>query len=65
MVRLSSLTHHTNTDQRFLSLTFALTGSDLSVTAPANGNVAPPGYYMLTLLNHCGVPSVAGMVKVE
>lgn len=65
MVRLSSVTHHTNTDQRFLSLTFALTGSDLSVTAPANGNVAPPGYYMLTLLNHCGVPSVAGMVKVE
>ena len=31
----------------------------LNVTAPPNGNIAPPGYYMLFVLNAAGVPSVA------
>jgi Domain of unknown function (DUF1929) len=30
----------------------------LTVTAPPNGNIAPPGYYMLFLVNNSGVPSV-------
>jgi uncharacterized membrane protein len=39
--------------------------SHLSVTAPPNGNIAPPGYYLLFLLNNAGVPSVASFVQVS
>ena len=35
------------------------------MTAPANRNAAPPGYYMLFLINDQGVPSVAKFVKLE
>ena len=30
----------------------------LTVSAPADANVAPPGHYMLFVLNGAGVPSV-------
>src|SRR5262249_52026482 len=36
----------------------------LTINAPANTNYAPPGYYMLFLLNSKGVPSVAKIVQV-
>ena len=65
MVKLGQITHHTNADQRFLSLPFEQTGENqLTITSPAHGNVAPPGYYMLFILNECGVPSVSAMVRV-
>src|SRR5262249_34518991 len=35
----------------------------LTVQAPPNGNTAPPGYYMLFILNGNGVPSVATFVR--
>jgi galactose oxidase-like protein len=31
---------------------------------PANANLAPPGYYMLFMLNIQGVPSVGKIVKL-
>jgi hypothetical protein len=37
----------------------------LTITAPANGNVAPPGYYMLFILNSNGVPSIAPIMQVH
>ena len=37
----------------------------LNVTAPPNGNIAPPGYYMLFILNAAGVPSVARFVQLS
>ncbi|MER3484079.1 MAG: hypothetical protein C4332_13915, partial [Meiothermus sp.] len=39
-------------------------GNQLTVTAPASGTVAPPGYYMLFVINANGVPSAAKMVKI-
>jgi hypothetical protein len=63
VVRISSVTHHTNTDQRYLSLDFRRQGNcDLRVTAPANTNLAPPGYYLLFVLDDCGIPSVGRIV---
>src|SRR5262249_10217691 len=38
------------------------TGS-LTIQAPANANLAPPGYYMLFIVNGAGVPSVAPFVR--
>jgi galactose oxidase-like protein/glyoxal oxidase-like protein/Kelch motif protein len=66
LVGLSSSTHEFNQNQRFVSLVFSPTpdGTGLSVTVPSNPNIAPPGYYMLFILNSAGVPSVAKMVRV-
>jgi hypothetical protein len=35
----------------------------LTVQAPANANLAPPGYYMLFIVNGNGVPSTAAWVQ--
>jgi len=63
-VRMSSTTHTVNTDQRWMAAqATAGQGGAFTVNAPANGNVAPPGYYMLFALNG-GVPSVAAIIKL-
>jgi hypothetical protein len=64
LVRLGSVTHAFNQEQRFDFLSFSAVAGSLTVTAPANGNLAPPGYYMLFLINGNGVPSVASMVRL-
>jgi galactose oxidase len=63
-VRLSSVTHANNMDQRINRLTFLRTETGVRVTAPANPNLCPPGYYMLFLLNEKGVPSVAKIIRI-
>ncbi len=37
----------------------------MRVDGPANANVAPPGWYMVFLVDNNGVPSVGKIVKVE
>jgi hypothetical protein len=51
-------------EQRRVPLTFTQAAGGLDVVAPANANLAPPGYYMLFLLNSSGVPSVAKFVRL-
>jgi hypothetical protein len=63
LVRLGSVTHAFNQNQRYVPLTFTVGSGSLTVTAPANGNLAPLGYYMLFIVNSSGVPSVASFVK--
>ncbi len=63
-IRLSSTTHAFNQNQRINRLRFSRTAGGLSVTAPANANLAPPGHYMLFILNRNGVPSVARIIRV-
>ena len=46
-----------------MPLTFTQTAGGLTVNAPANANLAPPGEYMLFLVNSNGVPSVAPFVR--
>ena len=36
----------------------------LTVTGPPNSNIAPPGYYMLFILNSSGVPAVVDFVQL-
>ncbi len=64
LIRLSSVTHTVNTDQRFIDLPFTRSGNTLTVQAPANSNIAPPGSYMLFINNGGGVPSVASIVQL-
>lgn len=65
LIRLSSVTHGFNQEQRILRLSFAATAGGLNVTAPSNPNLCPPGYYLLFLLNGSGVPSVARILRID
>ena len=59
-----SVTHAFNMDQRLVGLSFTVGSGVLNVTGPPNGNIAPPGYYMIFLINTSGVPSVAKFVQI-
>ena len=64
LIGLSDVTHGVNPGQRYIPLTFTTSGTTLNATGPASGGVAPPGYYMLVIVDAAGVPSVATMVQV-
>ncbi len=64
LVRPGSVTHAFNSNQRFLKLNFQHVSGGLNVQAPANANLAPPGYYMLFLIDANGVPSVASFLRL-
>ncbi len=66
LIRLGAMTHANNWGQRFLWANFTTDTANgkLIVDAPANANLAPPGYYMLFLLNAQGVPSVGAFVRI-
>ncbi len=65
LIRFSSVTHSVNFDQRYVRLADVTAGSGVyTVAAPANGNLAPPGYYMLFVIDQNGVPSVSATVQV-
>ena len=64
LVRTGSVTHGVNADQRFLELRFQ-SGSDvLFVQAPDRATDAPPGYYLLFVIDDRGVPSVGRIVRI-
>jgi hypothetical protein len=64
-IRLGSVTHAFDQNQRGNVLSFTPTAGAISVTAPANANLAPPGHYLLFILNRNGVPSTGKIVKVQ
>ena len=60
LVRMSSVTHTVNNDQRRIPLAGTTTdGMNYLLTLPSDPGVAVPGRYMLFALNALGVPSVA------
>ncbi len=64
LIKLGSTTHSENQDQRLVPLEFSQSGSQISLTLPVSRNIAPPGHYLLFLVDSEGVPSTGGMVKV-
>gem|GEM_PF-2863255 len=64
LVGLGAVAHAFNAGQRFVSLPFTQTAGGVNVQMPASANLAPPGYYMLFLVNGNGVPSIADMLLV-
>jgi Domain of unknown function (DUF1929) len=65
IIRLPSTTHAFDMSQRLNTLSFTVAGDGLSITPPASGNIAPPGLYLLFLVNGAGVPSVAQIVTLS
>jgi hypothetical protein len=63
LMRPGAVTHSFDEDQRFMNLTFTRQGGQLVIDAPVNGNMAPPGYYMLFLVAG-EVPSTAAFVRL-
>jgi hypothetical protein len=63
LVRPGSVTHSFDMDQRLIGLRFKSQSGALNVECPGH-NVAPPGFYMLFILNKAGVPSVARFVQI-
>jgi len=64
LVRLGAVTHSVNMEQRYVPLAFTASAGSLTATAPANANIAPPGVYMLFVIDDAGVPSAARMVTL-
>ena len=62
LIRFGAVTHAINMSQRFIPLSFSVGTGSLTITAPVNANLAPPGNYMLFLVDTNGVPSVAAIV---
>ena len=65
LIRPSAVTHHTDAGQRYVKLPItAHTASRITVRAPSGNTIAPPGYYMLFIVDSDGVPSVAAWIQV-
>jgi Domain of unknown function (DUF1929)/Bacterial Ig domain/Glyoxal oxidase N-terminus/Kelch motif len=64
LIRTGGTTHFFDQNTRFVPVSYVQTAGGLTVTAPINATLAPPGYYMLFIVNGNGVPSIAPIVQV-
>ncbi|MFD6106846.1 galactose oxidase-like domain-containing protein, partial [Nocardia salmonicida] len=67
LIRNGSCTHAYDFDQRYVGAVFTHNPGDdhVRITAPPNGNVAPPGYYMLWIVDAADRPcQVAKFIRV-
>jgi hypothetical protein len=64
LIRTGSVTHSFDQNSRSMTLAFTRTATGLNVKMPVNGNTAPPGYYMLYIVNSSGVPSIASYIRL-
>ena len=65
LVRLGATTHHFDTNVRLIWLQITSTSSNsITVSAPLNANLAPPGYYMIHVLDSSLVPSTAQIIQI-
>lgn len=64
LIHIGSVTHNFDQAQTSMALSFSQAAGGLSIRAPANPNLAPPGVYMLFIVDSNGVPSVASFVKL-
>ena len=65
LIKTGATTHSNNMEQRFIELDYTDINNGVRVTLPASANLAPPGYYLLHLLNDKGVPSEAHIVRIS
>jgi hypothetical protein len=66
ILRAASVTHSFSSDQRYVGLEFsAPSGTQLRVTGPPDHNIAPPGPYLLFVINNKGLPSQGRFVQLQ
>ena len=65
LLRTIATTHHTDAGQRYVKLRISSrTASQLTAQAPGNGNIAPPGFYLLFIVANNGVPSIGNFIRL-
>ncbi len=66
LVKLGAVTHSFDYGQRLskLSIKVGENNSSITITAPDNANLYPPGYYMMFYINNIGKPSHAQIVQL-
>jgi len=64
LVKTGSVTHSFNLDQRFVELSFQQSAARLTVQAPTRAADAPPGYYLLFVINQTGTPSIGHIARI-
>lgn len=65
LVRMASVTHAVNNDQRRIPVSSSGGDGTYVIEAPTSAGVAPPGLYMLFAMDSNGVPSVASLVQLS
>ena len=65
LVSLGTDTHQIDMNQHFVPLNFTAGSGGLTVTMPSSSATAPPGHYMLFILNKSGTPSMASMIGLN
>jgi galactose oxidase len=63
-IRLPSVTHANDYNQRINFLNFTTQHDSIEIVAPNQANICPPGHYMLFLVNKAGIPSVAKIIRI-
>jgi hypothetical protein len=64
-IHLGTVTHAFDQSARANTLAFTRQSDGVSVTAPDSPNKAPPGHYLLFILNRNGVPSAGRIVHIH
>lgn len=65
LIRLGSVTHAFDQSELLVRLSFSPVAAGLTITFPASRTTAPPGPYMLFLVNASGVPSVGRIMLLQ
>lgn len=66
LTRAYSMTHSFSADQRYVGLRFEKVGNKLRAASPKNSRIAPPGYYLLWIVDEAGRPcQTAKFVRVS
>ena len=64
-IKLGSVTHAFDASAQASSLSFTVSGGNVVVDAPLLPRQAPPGHYMVFILNRNGVPSEGKIVQIH
>jgi hypothetical protein len=65
LVKCPDTTHHYDSNMRLLNLAVeSRTSNSVTVDAPLNANLAPPGYYYIHLVNDSNIPSRARIIRI-
>ena len=65
-MRPGAVTHAFNHDQRYVGCAITgAAGGGVQATAPPDGHHAPPGHYLLFLVDHDRVPSEGVWVRLS
>jgi galactose oxidase len=64
-IRLGSVTHTTDMNQRYIGMNFTRVTGAIKVKTNKGKAALPPGHYMMFLLNAAGVPSEAKIIQIN